>query len=256
MFIGMLISCLLRWNQQLRWLEEFLMCIIGPPYYGGSYKITIVSLSVRLSDFLHDGIVTFVNIVMKFFFWHADKLRSFLQVDTIILGVRSQVYPEYPQWQVSNIVAISRENEKDEVDFFPVHKQGFFKLIPSFEMCVSRHIQITQTNKFAISLQYVKKEVSDEVNFVNFEVNFCMQISMKVSCKLILWFLMEMVKHSQSSQKSCLCNISKKNLVMKFNFLHAVQYQSFLQFDSIQYFVHQSFLQGDAIILVGMIKHS
>ena len=43
---------------------------------------------------------------------------------------------------------------------------------------------------------------------------------------------------------------------MKFNFLHAVQYQSFLQFDSIQYFVHQSFLQGDAIILVGMIKHS
>ena len=68
MFIGMLISCLLRWNQQLRWLVEFLMCIIGPPYYGGSYKITIVSLSVRLSDFLHDGIVTFVNIVMKFFF--------------------------------------------------------------------------------------------------------------------------------------------------------------------------------------------
>ena len=31
---------------------------------------------------------------------------------------------------------------------------------------------------------------------------FCMQISMKVSYKLILWFLMGTVKHSQSSQNS------------------------------------------------------
>ena len=43
---------------------------------------------------------------------------------------------------------------------------------------------------------------------------------------------------------------------MKLNFLHAVQYQSFLQVDSIQYFGHQSFLQSDAIILMDMIKHS
>ena len=28
-------------------------------------------------------------------------------------------------------------------------------------MCVGRHAQITQNNKFAISLQYLKKEVSD-----------------------------------------------------------------------------------------------
>ena len=32
-------------------------------------------------------------------------------------------------------------------------------------MCVARHAQIAQNNKFAISLQYLKKEVSDEVDF-------------------------------------------------------------------------------------------
>ena len=32
-------------------------------------------------------------------------------------------------------------------------------------MCVARHAQITQINKFAIFLQYLKKEVSDEVDF-------------------------------------------------------------------------------------------
>ena len=33
-------------------------------------------------------------------------------------------------------------------------------------MCVTRHAQITQNNKFGISLQYLKKEVSDEVGFL------------------------------------------------------------------------------------------
>ena len=32
-------------------------------------------------------------------------------------------------------------------------------------VCVARHAQITQYNKFAISLQYPKKRVSDEVDF-------------------------------------------------------------------------------------------
>ena len=33
-------------------------------------------------------------------------------------------------------------------------------------MCVPRHAQITKNNKFAISLQYVKKDVSDKVVFL------------------------------------------------------------------------------------------
>ena len=32
---------------------------------------------------------------------------------------------------------------------------------------MARHIQITQNNNFAISLEYLKKEVSDEVDFLH-----------------------------------------------------------------------------------------
>ena len=34
-------------------------------------------------------------------------------------------------------------------------------------MCVARHAQITQSNKFSISLKYLKKEVIDEVDFLH-----------------------------------------------------------------------------------------
>ena len=34
-------------------------------------------------------------------------------------------------------------------------------------MCVTRHVQITQKNKFGISLQHLKKELSDEVDFLH-----------------------------------------------------------------------------------------
>ena len=34
-------------------------------------------------------------------------------------------------------------------------------------MCVARRVQITQNNKSAISLQYLKKEVSDKVDFLH-----------------------------------------------------------------------------------------
>ena len=62
-------------------------------------------------------------------------------------------------------------------------------------MCVARHAQITQNNKFAISLQYLKKELSDEVDFLHADKHeSLLQIDSMI--------LMGMVKHSQSSQNS------------------------------------------------------
>ena len=43
----------------------------------------------------------------------------------------------------------------------------FCELILSFWVCVIKHAQSTQTNKFAISLQYLKKDVSDENDFLH-----------------------------------------------------------------------------------------
>ena len=50
-------------------------------------------------------------------------------------------------------------------------------MVLSFYVCVGRHAEITQNNKFDISLQCLKKEVSDEVDF--FHTNrheSCLQI--------------------------------------------------------------------------------
>ena len=46
---------------------------------------------------------------------------------------------------------------------------------------MARHVQNTPNDKFAISLQYLKKEVSDEVNF-------CVQININIFYKSISTF--------------------------------------------------------------------
>ena len=73
--------------------------------------------------------------------------------------------------------------------------KGFFKLLLSFYVCVTRHTQITQDSKFAVSLQYLKKELSDEVDFLHADKHeSLLQIDSMI--------LMGIVKHSQSSQNS------------------------------------------------------
>ena len=56
-----------------------------------------------------------------------------------------------------------------KLNFFYMQKniKDFFKLKLSFLLRVAKHAQITQNKKFAISFQYRKKEVSDEVDFLH-----------------------------------------------------------------------------------------
>ena len=90
-------------------------------------------------------------------FLHADKHRSFLQVDLNTLGVKD-----------------------------------FYKVMLSLLMGMILHFQSTQSNKFAISLQYLEKEVRNRVHFLyaNKHQNFY---------KLALLFLMEVARHVQSN---------------------------------------------------------
>ena len=62
-------------------------------------------------------------------------------------------------------------------------------------MCVAKRAQITQNNKFAIPLQYFKKEVSDVVDFLHADKH---ESLLQINTVIFLG----MVKHSQSSQKS------------------------------------------------------
>ena len=60
---------------------------------------------------------------------------------------------------------------------------------------MARHAQITQNNKYAISLQYLQKEVSDEVDFLYVDKHSSL-------LQIDTMILIGIFKHSQSSQNS------------------------------------------------------
>ena len=67
-----------------------------------------------------------------------------------------------------------------------------YKLILSLWVCVARHAQSTQSNKFVISVQYLKENVNDEVDSLpankhqRFLQSDTIILGVKVSYKLIL----------------------------------------------------------------------
>ena len=74
---------------------------------------------------------------------------------------------------------------------------------------------------FAISLQYLKKEVSDEVDFLHAEKHESL-------LQIDIMILMGMFKHSQSSQNSKFAmslQYLKKEVRDEVNFLHADKHQ-------------------------------
>ena len=88
-------------------------------------------------------------------------------------------------------------------------------------MCVARHAQITQNKKFAISLQYLKKEVSDEVDFLYAgEHESFLQIDSMIS-----WGWSSIPKVPKIASLYCRYSISKKKL--EIDLLHADKHCSF-----------------------------
>ena len=82
--------------------------------------------------------------------------------------------------------------------------------------CQPKCCNISRNNMYTISLQYVKKRV--------IKLMFCMLINMKVFYKLILLFLMGVVRHAQNTQASLhsLCDILGKKLGMKLRDLNVL----------------------------------
>ena len=88
-----------------------------------------------------------------------------------------------------------------------------------------KHSQSTQSNKFGISLQYLKEELSDGVHFLHADKhqNFY---------KVALLFFMKVIRHVQSTQNRKLgifLQYLKKKILTKFVFLHSGKHESFLQ---------------------------
>ena len=111
---------------------------------------------------------------------------------------------------------------------------------------MARHAQITQSNKFAISLQYLMKKVSDEVDFLHADKH-------KSLLRIDTMISMEMVKHSQGSQNSKFAmslQYLKKKLEMMLIFRMQVNIKVSYKFISILLEL-QSVLQGGTIIIDG-----
>ena len=94
---------------------------------------------------------------------------------------------------------------KDEVYFWYTDN----KLILSF----SKHAQSTQNDKFAISLQYLMKDVSDEVDFLHSDKH-------KGLLQIDTMILMEIgiPKIPKIASFQCIYNILRKTLEMKLIF--------------------------------------
>ena len=80
--------------------------------------------------------------------------------------MRSWLCPKYTKFQVCNIFLYLKENVKDEVDFcLKSIIEDFPKLVLSFHVRVARNINTIQNSKVAFSLQYIKEEMSNEIDF-------------------------------------------------------------------------------------------
>ena len=100
-----------------------------------------------------------------------------------------------------------------------------FKLLLSFQVCVARHAQTTQNNKFAISLQYLKKEVSDEVDFLHADKH---ESFLQIDAVIFYGGWSSVPKEPKISLQY-LCNISRKTGRMKLIFCLQINIKDFFK---------------------------
>ena len=88
------------------------------------------------------------------------------------------------------------------------NRKAFYKMIVLLWVCVARHVQSTEINKFTISLQNLKKDVRDEVVFLDADKHqIFLQVDSntldrKVSQRVILLLLIGIIKHSRCTQST------------------------------------------------------
>ena len=123
----------------------------------------------------------------QFIFLHEDKHQSFLEADTIVFGGHSQHAQSTQNKSLQYLRNISRKKGGMKLIFHMQITKLPYKLILSILVSMTSHVPSYQNNKFAKFFQFLKKEVRDEVDFV--------QINIKVFKKLVLTYLMGTARH-------------------------------------------------------------
>ena len=135
--------------------------------------------------------------VNEVYFWHADKHRSFLQVDTA----------KFPKIRSLVIFAISPEKSGMKLIFcLQINTKIFYKLIVPLWLCIARHVQSIQNNTFAISLKYMKENVKDVVDFLPADKH---QRFLQIDT-IILGLCGGMPKLPRTTSLLFLCNVLRK----------------------------------------------
>ena len=105
---------------------------------------------------------------MKLIFLYAHKHESLLQIDTVILmGIVkcSKLSLQYLKKEVRD--EVDKNQSFLQVDFNTFDIKVSYNLILSLLLGMIKHSQNTQSNKFAISLQYLGKGVRNGVHFLH-----------------------------------------------------------------------------------------
>ena len=103
-------------------------------------------------------------------------------------------------------------------------------------MGMIKYFQSPQNSKLAMSLQYLKKEVRDEVNFLDAEKHQSFRqvdfntFGIKISYKVILSLLMDVIKHLRVLKVTSLQYL-KKEVRNGVDFLHADKHQNVYKLD-------------------------
>ena len=108
--------------------------------------------------------------------------------------------------------------------YLQINTKIFYKLIVSLWLCMARHPQSIQNNNFIISLQYLKENVKDGVDF-------SLLIIVKRFFKVILSFLMCVARHAQIARSS-----QNSKFTMSAQYLKSLQY--FKKVRNGVYFLH------------------
>ena len=125
-----------KFSQPIR-LQDSLKCNISREKWG--IKLT----------YKNQTLFQVVAIFCLFLWW---RFRGITKVPKIIsLQYLSKISEE--RWSINLILCM-------KIDI-----KAFYKLIPSLFLTISRHPQSTKNNKFAISLQHLKKDMWDDLFF-------------------------------------------------------------------------------------------
>ena len=122
----------------------------------------------------------------------------------------------------------------DKADFLHADKhKSLLQIDTMILMGMVKHSQSSQNSKFAMSLQYLKKEVRDEVDFLHVDKHQSFQqvdfntLGIKVLYKAILSLLIGVIKVLKVTSLQYLYNISKNKLVIEFIFCMQINIKVF-----------------------------